>query len=96
MPRALRHRVEATHRLHPSVVVRDQDGARFALHLEKGEVLDVNASAALLLDRLRDGATTSDLVAALRDSYPDVEEEEARRDVEDLLASLTFSQFISG
>lgn len=82
-------------RLHPGVVLREENGARFALDLERGEILDLNESAALLLELLREGEGVTGLVAALRARYPDVGEAEATRDIEDLLAELGALGFLA-
>lgn len=82
-------------RLHESVVLREENGARFALDLERGEILDLNESAALLVELLREGAAMPGLVAALRERYPEVGEAEATRDVEDALAELSALGFLA-
>ena len=81
-------------RLHDAVVLREENGARFALDLERGEIIDLNESAALVLDRLREGATESAIVAALRERYPDASEVEATRDVRDLIEELSTLGFL--
>lgn len=86
---------ETVRRLHPSVVLRTEGDARFALHLESGQVVDLNETAALVLERLAQGASTPQIVEALRKAYPDASEDEARRDVEDLVGELQRLGFLA-
>lgn len=82
-------------RLHPSVVLRHEGDARFALHIERGDVVELNGPAAFLLERLREGADRAALAASLREQYPDADEDDAVRDVDELVAQLDALGFLT-
>jgi hypothetical protein len=63
-----------------SVAWRAFQGEGTLVHLERDEIHSVNAAASVLIERLKNGATLDQLVAALCEEF-DVNEETARRDV---------------
>ncbi len=65
--------------------VLDDEGI-FVLQ-DAGEVLVVNEVAALIVERLRDGASLEDAVETVTERY-DVEPEQARRDAHALVEAL--------
>lgn len=77
----------ALHLQRDGVVWRAVDGQVVVLDLRTSEYLQVNEAGALLFDRLDQGASRSDLVAALQAAY-EIEPERAERDVDAFLTML--------
>ena len=67
------------------VVLREQDGDAFLLHVPSGRYFGLNRSGLVIWEALRAGA---DPVAALGERWPSVPETERRADVERLSKAL--------
>jgi hypothetical protein len=74
---------------------REVDGEIVALDLASSTYFTINGSGAVLWRALSDGATRSDLVAALVDRY-EIEHELAEVDVDDFIASCRANDILRG
>ena len=63
------------------------------VHLERDEIHSVNATATVLIERLKAGATVEDLIALLCSEF-EVDEETARRDAAAFVDQLRESEVI--
>ena len=68
------------------LVWREFEDEVLALDMERSIYLRLNRSGAMLWERLEDGATRSELIAALTDRF-EVEPEEAAADVDAFIAA---------
>ncbi len=70
------------------VVARDLAGEAMILDLETGTYFGLNEAGTRVWHMLEERATTEEIIAALLEEY-DVEESRLRREVEDLVATLS-------
>jgi hypothetical protein len=74
------------------VVLREQEGDAFLLHVPSGRYFGLNRSGLVIWEALRLGKDPAEALASL---WPDVPEDKRRSDVERLVAALLAAELVS-
>lgn len=76
------------YRRHKDIVLSEGTASRYATNLATGDVHELNATAALILQKVMEGTPVVEIVEALAAQYDDVPRDELERDVREALKEM--------